>query len=76
MRELGLSHVRQHDLRHGWATLALEGGVPLKVVSENLGHSTIVVTSDTYTHVSEGMTREAIATVASLIKSETDGPDM
>ncbi|MFC6930513.1 tyrosine-type recombinase/integrase [Actinomadura yumaensis] len=43
--------VRLHDLRHGAATLALAAGVELKVVQEMLGHSSIVLTADTYTSV-------------------------
>ncbi len=42
---------RIYDLRHTCATLLLLGGVPLKVVSERLGHSTITLTADTYSHV-------------------------
>ncbi|XVQ07249.1 site-specific integrase [Spirillospora sp. CA-255316] len=43
--------IRLHDLRHGAATLALAAGVELKVVQEMLGHSSIVLTADTYTSV-------------------------
>ncbi|MFC6881549.1 MULTISPECIES: tyrosine-type recombinase/integrase [Actinomadura] len=49
--EHGLPPVRLHDLRHGAATLALAAGVELKVVQEMLGHSSIVLTADTYTSV-------------------------
>jgi integrase len=62
-----LPRVRLHDLRHSWATLALEAGVPLKVVSENLGHSSIRITSDVYSHVNPGMAADAVAKVASSI---------
>jgi integrase len=50
--EHGLPPVRLHDLRHGAATLALAAGVELKVVQEMLGHSSIVLTADTYTYTS------------------------
>jgi integrase len=46
-----LPPVQLHDLRHGAATLALAAGVELKVVQEMLGHSSIVLTADTYTSV-------------------------
>jgi hypothetical protein len=47
----GLPPIRLHDLRHGAASLALSAGVELKVVQEMLGHSSIVLTADTYTSV-------------------------
>lgn len=55
----GLGHVRFHDLRHSHATQLLRLGVPAKVVSERLGHSTIGITLDTYSHVLPGMQEDA-----------------
>jgi integrase len=55
----GLPHVRFHDLRHGAASMLLAQGVPLKVVSETLGHSGIAVTADTYAHLDRAQRREA-----------------
>lgn len=52
---------RLQDLRHTYATLALAAGVPLKVVSEQLGHATITLTADTYMHVMPAMQDEAAA---------------
>jgi site-specific recombinase XerD len=49
--QAGLPPIRLHDLRHGAATLALAAGVDMKVVQEMLRHSSITVTSDTYTSV-------------------------
>ncbi|TDC63555.1 site-specific integrase [Actinomadura sp. GC306] len=49
--ETGVPPIRLHDLRHGAATLALAAGVELRVVQEMLGHSSIVLTADTYTSV-------------------------
>ncbi len=48
MKRLGLPRIRLHDLRHTWATLALQAGIHPKVVSERLGHSTIAITLDIY----------------------------
>ena len=56
-----------HGLRHTWATLALRAGVHPKVVQERLGHSTIGVTLNTYSHVSIGMQRDAAERVSGLI---------
>ena len=47
----GLPPVTRHGLRHGAATLALAAGADLKVVQDQLGHSTITLTADTYTSV-------------------------
>ena len=51
----GLPRIRLHDLRHTAATLALGAGVHPKVVSERLGHSSIAITLDTYSHVLPSM---------------------
>jgi integrase len=61
---LGLPLIRFHDLRHGWATMALEAGEHPKVVAEQLGHASIRVTLDTYSHVAPGLQREAVTRVA------------
>ncbi|MFL6238991.1 MAG: tyrosine-type recombinase/integrase [Actinomycetes bacterium] len=62
----GLPRIRLHDLRHTWATLALQAGVHPKVVSERLGHANISITIDTYSHVAPSMHAEAANTVAAL----------
>lgn len=56
--ELGYS-LTFHATRHAHATIALKEGVPMKVVSERLGHSSIVTTMNQYAHVLEGMDQEA-----------------
>jgi integrase len=50
--------MRFHDLRHGFASLAFAAGVPLKVVSESLGHSGIAITSQTYVHLLDDLKRD------------------
>ena len=47
----GLPQIRFHDLRHTCATLLLSENVNPKIVSEMLGHATIAITLDTYSHV-------------------------
>jgi integrase len=56
-----------HGLRHSWATLALQAGVHPKVVQERLGHSTIGITLDVYSHVLPSMETDAADRVAALI---------
>jgi integrase len=51
-------------LRHTAATLLLEAGVPLKVVSERLGHSSITLTADTYSHVTDALQSRAMKDLA------------
>jgi integrase len=60
LRRAGLPQtIRLYDARHSAATLMLAGGFNPKVVSERLGHSSIAVTLDTYTHILPGMQEEA-----------------
>ncbi len=63
----GLRPVRLHDLRHGQASLMLAAGVPITVVSKRLGHSSIAITSDTYSHLLEGVGRQAVDAAAGLV---------
>lgn len=55
LKKAGLPHIRFHDLRHTCATLLLMKGVHPKFVQELLGHSTIAITLDTYSHFMPGM---------------------
>jgi len=59
--------IRLHDVRHTHATLLLHAGVPIKVVSERLGHATIAMTLDVYAHVLPAMDREAADRFGALI---------
>jgi integrase len=59
LAQAGLPRMRFHDLRHTAATLLLGEGVHPKVVSEMLGHSTITVTLDLYSHVTPTMQQQA-----------------
>ncbi len=67
--DLGLPVIRLHDLRHTHATLALEVGVHPKIVSERLGHASIAITLDVYSHAIPHMQAEAADQIASLIEN-------
>lgn len=54
-----LKHIRFHDLRHSCASLMLKSGVAMKTASQILGHSTIGITADLYTHVLEDSKKAA-----------------
>ncbi len=66
-RQLGFPRIRLHDLRHGWATMALAAGVHPKVVQERLGHANIGITLDVYSHVTAGLHDDAAERVAGLV---------
>jgi integrase len=62
-----LPTIRLHDLRHTHASLALSVGIPAKVVSERLGHSSIGITLDVYSHVSPALEEDAAERVAEIV---------
>jgi integrase len=66
---VGLPRIRFHDLRHSAATLLLGMGVPAKVVQELLGHSTISITMDVYSHVLPSMQRDAMEKMGNFLDS-------
>lgn len=63
----GVPRIRFHDLRHTHASLLLKANVPVKVVSERLGHASPGFTMNVYQHVLPGMQREAASVFARLI---------
>ena len=60
--------IRLHDLRHTHATIALKAGVPIKVISERLGHENPAFTMKQYAHVIPGMQADAARVVASAVR--------
>ncbi len=68
LREAGLPHMRFHDLRHSAATILLTSGVHPKVVQERLGHSTIAMTLDVYSHVLPSIQQEAADKIDEMFK--------
>jgi len=64
----GVTPLTPHQAaRHTWASLALSEGVNPKVVQERLGHSSIAITLDRYSHLIDGMDKDAAETVAALV---------
>lgn len=67
VKAAGLPHLSVHGLRHTWASIALEKGVHPKIVSERLGHASISITLQTYSHCLAGMDGGAAEQVAAAI---------
>ena len=59
VRAAGLPPIRLHDLRHSYATAALAAGVPVKVLSQRVGHADVGVTLAVYAHVMPGDDEDA-----------------
>lgn len=69
LRRASLPPIRFHDLRHSAASLMLAQGVPARVVMETLGHSSITLTMDTYSHVLPALQRQAADAMDLLLRS-------
>ncbi len=72
VRRADLPVIRLHDLRHTQATLLIDAGVPVKVVSERLGHATAAFTIETYQHVLPSMQTRAVDAVAQLMETPVE----
>ena len=75
-KHAGVPVIRLHDLRHTCATIALQHGVHPKVVQERLGHASITMTLDTYSHVIPTLQESAAEMIGSVIISPPDLADV
>lgn len=69
VKRCGLRVIRFHDLRHAHATHLLASGVHPKIASERLGHSSVGITLDLYSHVTRGMQADAAALVDAALQA-------
>ncbi len=67
VKRAGLRQIRVHDLRHSHATILLLAGVPAKIVSERLGHASVGITLDFYSHVLPDIQGEAAAAFSRIM---------
>ena len=72
-KSLTLPEIRFHDLRHTHATHLLASGIHPKVAQERLGHASVGITLDLYSHVLPGMQEDAAAKVDAVIRAAIDG---
>ena len=63
----GVPKIRLHDLRHTAASLALATGIHPKVVSERLGHSSVAITLDIYSHLTPGLQEDAAERLGEIL---------
>lgn len=63
LENAGCRHIRFHDIRHTFATMALENGVDIKTLADILGHSTVETALDTYTHITTEMQNHSAITI-------------
>jgi len=69
MKKAGLRQIRFHDLRHTFASWLIGNGEPLAYVKEQLGHSSIQITVDTYGHLIPGANRQAVNRLAAMLEN-------
>jgi integrase len=72
LRELGLPHVRPHDLRHGHASILLDAGVSVREVADRLGHANPTTTLTVYAHRLPGSGKRAAEVFARLVLQPRD----
>ena len=70
LKRVGLPRIRFHDLRHTFATMALQNGVDVKTLSGALGHYSAGFTLNTYTHATAQMKQDAADAIGGVISQQ------
>ena len=71
LKRAGLPRIRFHDLRHTFATMALQNGVDVKTVSSMLGHYSAGFTLNTYCHATRDMQADAARKIGGFMSAQT-----
>jgi integrase len=71
-RDAGLPQIRFHDLRHGHVTYLMQAGVPLPAIAQRVGHSSVAVTGDIYSHVRPEVRNDTAAAGAQIVFGAAD----
>jgi Site-specific recombinase XerD len=66
-KDLNIPKIRFHDLRHTHATLLLKAGANIKAVSERLGHTSVAMTLNSYSHLLPDMQKDAVVKLNNLL---------
>jgi len=69
----GVRHIRLHDIRHTYSTVALDAGIDPKLVSDRVGHANMNVTFQIYAHRSTGQDRAAAEQITQVIAEALRG---
>lgn len=71
LQRAGIDTIRFHDLRHTYASLLLANGAPMKYVQHQLGHSSITMTMDLYTHLLPEVNDKCVNLLNSIVEIST-----
>ncbi len=74
VRRAGVKRIRFHDMRHTHATLLLEAGVDITVVSKHLGHASVKTTANLYAHITERLQTTAAERFGAYISAHDAAP--
>ena len=69
IKAAGIGRLRPHDLRHTYGSLLMSQGVPLKTISELMGHASIEMTADIYLHSLDVQVRDTARSVENTLSS-------
>ena len=67
VKEVGMPHLTPHGLRHQYATAAREAGIEMDIISKNMGHASVAITSDIYAQLTSSVMEEVAKRIESRL---------